>query len=327
MSNLIFRTEINPEPAHFTIGHGRPILPLGSCFSDHMAQKLRRNLFSIVENPFGTSYNPHALANQIQRIISGKPYSKKELNHHRDTFFSFDHHTAFSHADAEQCINQLNNQLIAAHQALPDMQVIMLTLGTAHAWKHRASDQIVNNCHRLPGQEFDRVLLSPANITEVLHAALDEIRQAFPNIQVVLTVSPVRHLRDGAVANQRSKAALLVAAHELADSLPHVYYFPSYELMMDDLRDYRFYADDLLHPSAQAVEYIWQKFCAALISTESQSVFPAVEKIQRFIAHRPKWPESDEHKKNKEQMLKEVELGRTRFPDADWSQVIQLLQT
>jgi ribonuclease HI len=97
--------------------------------------------------------------------------------------------------------------------------------------------------------------------------------------------------------------------------------------MMDDLRDYRFYADDLLHPSAQAVEYIWQKFCAALISTESQSVFPAVEKIQRFIAHRPKWPESDEHKKNKEQMLKEVELGRTRFPDADWSQVIQLLQT
>ena len=327
MKPIKFRTEIHPEPANFSIGHEGEILLLGSCFSEHMTHNLRRNLFRVVENPFGTSYNPVSLAGQIRRIVSGKLYAADELNQHDGLYFSFDHHTFFSHLDTENCLNHINTSLQNAHESLPRTKLLTLTLGTAHAWKLKSSGQIVNNCHRLPGSDFDRVLLSPESIVKELEPALLGLQSQHPKIRVILTVSPVRHLRDGAILNQRSKAALILAAHQLAEALPRTYYFPAYELMMDDLRDYRFYTEDLLHPNPQAVEYIWQQFCKAVISKESQAVFPSAEKVQRFIAPRPRQPESEQYQMQVKQMISTVEKAKSVHPSVEWTAILDVLST
>lgn len=316
-----FRTEINIPPLPFTISHGDRILPLGSCFSEHIAKLLDRTLFHVVPNPFGTSYNPVSLSEQIHRIRLGKSYQAEDLNHHDGTYFSFSHYTAFSDPDPEPALHRMNEALRGAHESLPKTRLLMLTLGTAHAWKNRSLDKIVNNCHRVPGKEFDRVLLSVETITKQLGAALDSLTGEFPQLQVLLTVSPVRHLRDGAVANQRSKAILLVAAHELAKTFESVSYFPSYELMMDDLRDYRFYTEDMLHPTDQAVDYIWNKFSDSVISEASRKSMQSVAPIVRFLEHRPKNARSAAHRSNVERMKQLIQQEKSRIPDADWRRI------
>lgn len=319
MKPIKFRTEINPESAEFSLGHRGAVLLLGSCFSDHMTENLRRYLFRVTENPFGTSYNPVSLSEQIRRIVACKTYSAGELVEYDGLYFSYDHHTSFSDINQESCLQHLNTSLLKAHESLPHTQALTLTLGSAHAWQLKSAERIVNNCHRMPGNNFNRVLLSPEYIVDELRLALQELQTHQPKIQTILTVSPVRHLRDGAIANQRSKATLILAAQQLAETLSGVYYFPAYELMMDDLRDYRFYSEDLLHPNPQAVEYIWRKFCSALISPESHAAFHSIEKIQRFIAHHPRQPNSEQHQSQVQQMILTLEQAKSAHPNADWS--------
>lgn len=314
-----FRTEISIPEFPFSVEHGDRILTLGSCFSAHMAERLHQSLFHVIDNPFGTSYNPVSLANQLERIQSGEAYLRDELNHHNELYFSFDHYTAFSHPDAETMLNSVNSALRRATHSLPETKLLILTLGTAHAWKHRQLDRIVNNCHRIPGTEFERVLLSAGQIQEALQSSIEILLKQNPNLNVVLTVSPVRHLRDGAIANQRSKSILLVAAHELAEQQPNLHYFPSYELMMDDLRDYRFYASDLLHPSEQAVEYIWQKFSNVVLSKGSLDALPKMEQLVRFLKHRPANPQSSAYRESAEKMYSLLIDEKEKNPKANWN--------
>ncbi len=317
-----FRTEINVPAAPFTISYGEHILSLGSCFSEHIAQRLERFLFHVVPNPFGTSYNPVSLAEQITRIRVGNSYGKADLDERGGTFFSYDHYTAFADPDPELVLQKINDSLHLSHEALPRTSLLILTLGTAHAWKNRSLDKIVNNCHRIPGTEFDRVLLSVETITQKLGAALKELTKEFHEMQVILTVSPVRHLRDGAIANQRSKSILLVAAHELAESTERVTYFPSYELMMDDLRDYRFYSDDMIHPTVKSIDYIWDKFSRAIVSEKSRNAMKSIEPIIRFLEHRPVRPESTEHRTNVERIRKTIQQEKELLPEANWSRIV-----
>ena len=314
-----FRTEITIPEFPFSVEHGDRILTLGSCFSAHMAERMHQSLFHVADNPFGTSYNPISLAQQLTRIQSGEEYRLEELRLHNELYFSFDHYTAFSHPDAETMLSSVNDALKRSTQSLPQAKVLMLTLGTAHAWKHRNLNQIVNNCHRLPGGEFKRILLTVPEIAHALQTSINNLTSQNPDLNVLLTVSPVRHLRDGAIPNQRSKAILLVAAHELAESLDNVHYFPSYELMMDDLRDYRFYASDLLHPSNQAVEYIWQKFSGAVLSKSAIDALPKMQQLVRFLDHRPVNPQSSAHRASVERMQAELLSAKERIPQANWS--------
>ncbi len=284
-----------------------------------MAERLHQSLFHVIDNPFGTSYNPVSLAQQLERIQSGAEYQVEDLQQHNELYFSFDHYTAFSHPDADKMLNSVNGVLRKASQSLPETKLLILTLGTAHAWKHRGHNRIVNNCHRIPGSEFERVLLSASQIEHEIQSSIEILVKQNPSLHVLLTVSPVRHLRDGAIANQRSKAILLVAAHHLAEQLTNVHYFPSYELMMDDLRDYRFYASDLLHPSEQAVEYIWQKFSGALLSDRTLDVFPKIQQLVRFLKHRPVNPQSSAHRESAEKMYGLFISEKEKKPEANWN--------
>lgn len=320
-----FRTEITAPNFPFKIAHRQRILPLGSCFSEHMAEKLRKNLFHVVDNPFGTSYNPVSLANQINRIHLNWHYSENELNQKEDRFFSFDHYTAFSGANPQQTLQQVNNALQEANNSLPKTGLLMITLGTAHAWKLKEGN-IVNNCHRLPSANFDRILLSPEKIINKLSIALQKLLTDFAELNVVITVSPVRHLRDGAVANQRSKSILLVAAHELAERLDRVHYFPSYELMMDDLRDYRFYKEDMLHPTPQAVDYIWEKFSVAVLSDATRRAIKEMEPVIRYCGHQPVNPTSPEHQSGAEKMRQKMTQLKEKWPEANWSFIEEVLK-
>lgn len=321
-----FRTELKLPPAPFSISHQHRIMPLGSCFSEHMANRLKRYLFHVTPNPFGTSYNPLSLANQVNDIRQNRKYVAGDLNQQGDTYFSFDHYTAFSDADQNVVLQNINNALEKVHRSLPKTGLLMLTLGTAHAWQYQKENRIVNNCHKIPGKEFERVLLSPEKIIEKLGSALDQLLADYPELQVMLTVSPIRHLRDGAVANQRSKAILLVAAHELADKNERIHYFPSYELMMDDLRDYRFYTDDMIHPTDQAVEYIWQKFSKTILSEKSQEAVRNIEPILRFLEHRPSNIESAAHRESINRMIKVVDQEKARLPEANWGPIEKAFQ-
>lgn len=322
-----FRTAIDVPRAPFSIEHGDVILPLGSCFSAHMSLRLREALFHLSDNPFGTTYNPISLAQQVNRIREGRLYEIQDLEKNDDLFLSFDHYTAFSHTDESVVLDQINQLLKQAHDALSKTRMLLITLGTAHAWKHKASDQIVNNCHKLPGQRFERVLLSAESISDHLYKALAHLQKAWPEISVLITVSPVRHLRDGAIANQRSKATLIVAAHETAEKIENVHYFPAYELMMDDLRDYRYYADDMLHPSVMAVEYIWRKFSESVLSDKSREALPRIEKLTRYRDHRSDKAHSSDYRKGLSKMLDLLEKEKSLLPEANWEELENALRS
>ncbi len=312
-----FRTEITVPEFPFKIDHRQYILPLGSCFSEHMAERLKKNLLHTVENPFGTSYNPVSLAQQIDHIRTGKPYTSADLTRIDHRVFSFDHYTAFSGVNEELTLRQMNHALQSAHHALYQTGLLMITLGTAHAWKLK-NGRIVNNCHRLPAAQFNRVLLSTDEIVYNLSAALQKLLDDFPKISVVVTVSPVRHLRDGAVANQLSKSTLLVATHQLINSINRVHYFPAYELMVDDLRDYRFYQKDMLHPNSQAVDYIWEKFNSAIFSDQTQQMLREIRTVVHYCNHHPVNPNSAENIAGAQKMLEKLRQMEQKWPDANW---------
>jgi hypothetical protein len=284
-----------------------------------MAAQLRQSLFRVADNPFGTSFNPISLASQIGHLLHPSPFRSEHLDFYKGMFFSFEHYSIYSNPDKDQCLAGINRVLSRSARALPEAKLLMITLGTAHAWKWKKADRIVNNCHKLPGNEFAKILLKPQTIIEAIGQSLKQLHAQYPKLQVLITVSPVRHWSDGAVANQRSKSHLIMAALELRDQFPHVHYFPAYEIMMDDLRDYRFYSDDLLHPNAQAVQYIWEKFSESVLSENARKAIKEFAPVTGFLNHQPRWPESPEHHKNIDRTLKLIQSLRRKYPAANWA--------
>lgn len=314
-----FRTTVDPGEIPISLDYSGNVLHLGSCFSNHMASQLRLSLFKVAENPFGTTFNPISLASQLEHLLRPSPFRSEHLEFYRGMFFSFEHYSIFSSPDKDQCLAGINRILSKGARALPEATLLMITLGTAHAWKWKKGDRIVNNCHKLPGNEFTKTLIKPEIIIEKLGQSLKQLNTQYPNLQVLITVSPVRHWSDGATANQLSKSHLIMAALELCEQFPHVHYFPAYEIMMDDLRDYRFYSDDLLHPNAQAVQYIWEKFSASILSENAQKAIKEIAPVNSFLNHLPRWPESPEHQKNIDRTLKLIQGLKRKYPAANWA--------
>lgn len=313
-----FRTEIQPTKFPFQLNHQQSIISLGSCFSENMALKLKRYRFDVADNPFGTSYNPMSLAFQLERLLNPVVFTANDLNLHQDLWFSFEHYSHFSNTDQNACLDHINSTLKQAAELLPKTGLLMLTLGTAHAWQHKITGNVVNNCHKIPAEAFNRVLLKPNQIINRFLPILQHLEIHFPNLKVLFTVSPVRHWRDGAEGNQRSKSILHVAAHELTEQCPNAFYFPAYELLMDDLRDYRFYANDLLHPTEAAIDYIWEKFSQSLLSSDDLKAFEAMDKLYKMLEHRSRWPQSEQHQKLIEEGLKKVVSNQGQWPQIDW---------
>jgi hypothetical protein len=292
-----FSTRIPLPDYAYPINYDSEIVSLGSCFATNIGARFSFYKFKSTVNPFGILFHPLALEKFIGFAVQQKVFSEADIFFYNGLWHCFDAHSGLSHPDKEVMLQQLNNALQTARLALSKASHLILTLGTAWAYRHSQSGAIVANCHKVPQKEFTKELLSVNEVCRSIIAIKTFVKSINPFIQLVITVSPVRHIKDGFIENQRSKAHLLAGLHEAIADGDSVTYFPSYEIMMDELRDYRFYADDMIHPSPLAIDYIWQRFSESFISNDAHAVMAEVEAIQKGYAHRAFNPDSEQHKK------------------------------
>lgn len=281
-----FRTELKIAPNDFQLDHDQKMISFGSCFAQEMSERMRALKFDVLNNPFGILFHPLAIENALTRIHTQIPYSSNDIFQLDDVFFSWDHHSSFNSSSADETLDKINAALVEAYAYLQDADVVLLTFATSWVYKIKELDVVVANCHKVPGDNFQKVLLSDKQIKEAFNNTFDLISQLAPNAKILVSVSPVRHLKDGMVENNVSKAKLISALYEASMSFDEVTYFPAYELLMDDLRDYRFYADDLLHPSREAVNYIWEKFSDAYFQPETKHLIKRIQQINASLNHR-----------------------------------------
>ncbi len=291
-----FRTEVVVPQSSFSINYKSEILSLGSCFAQHMGDRLSRLRFSICNNPFGMVYNPASLAGSLDSLLAKREFTHQELFQANGLWHSFSHHSSFSDMNAEKCLSRINFTMEEAIRKLESADLLILTLGTAWVYEDAETGSVVNNCHKLPAARFRRHRLSVHEVVATLSDRIELLEAQNPDLKVVLTVSPIRHWKDGPVENQLSKSTLLLATSQLVGQFDQVEYFPSYEIVMDELRDYRFYASDMTHLNETALSHIWGKFAGGYFSDKTRSVVKKVEKVARGLEHRPYNPETQEHK-------------------------------
>lgn len=309
-----FHTPIDIKPFDRKIGLHQRILSLGSCFADNIAKRLQRTKFLATASPTGILFNPESIACAIERFAEAVNNTnalptKQELHQGGGVWFNYDFHSAFSHTDADTAVEQMRNAVSHGAEALAKAEVVIITFGTAFAY--RIGSKVVANCHKQPQTTFARQILSVDNIvqryTELLSGVLADKR-------VIFTLSPVRHLGDGLEQNSLSKATLRVAIAEIVQQAENADYFPSYEIMMDELRDYRFYADDMAHPSSMAVDYIWERFSQTAFAPQTLELIKRIDSITAATQHRPFNPESEAHRKFCQNMLKQIEQLNAENP-------------
>lgn len=311
-----FRTEIAVNRSGFTIDHARRGFLAGSCFSEHIADRLRAAKFPVESNPSGILFNPASIARMFRRLSEGRPYTESELTHAGGLWFSYDHHGAFSRTSAEETLAAVNAALREGAAALAGADYVVVTFGTAWVYRLTTDGRTVANCHKQPSACFRRERLSAGEI-EAEYGAL--LEGPLKGKQVLLTVSPVRHVKDGLEENSLSKAVLRTAAAALAEDFRDVYYFPSFEIMNDDLRDYRFYEEDMVHPSAQAVDYIWDKFAEFAMDPDTRALLPRLDKLDAAMRHRVMHAGSAAAAVFRECSLKLVEELQEALPGVDFS--------
>lgn len=292
---MFFRTEFQISPSVKKIGYDDELMLLGSCFSENIGLLLSERRFRVINNPFGIVYNPISIAYSLKRLVEGRIYCEDELSINRGLWFCFSHHGRFSSFNRSECLENINSEFSKAAEKIKKTSFLFITPGTAIVYKHKKSCKIVANCHKLPSQEFERQFLDSDQIGQELEQALDMLLQVNPSIRIIFTVSPVRHWSEGAIDNQLSKAILLHALHRIRSKYSNVDYFPAYELMMDDLRDYRFYADDMLHPNPKAITYIWEKFKETYLNAEAMMYASQIENLMKARNHVVFYPGSEEH--------------------------------
>ena len=291
-----FRTEITPSPLRRPIGWQERILAVGSCFAEEIARRLAASKFHIVINPSGVLFNPASIARAMERWSREELFDREEVRCSvvdGQRWFHYDLHGSFSEASPEALLRRAESALRAGSQALREADRVLVTFGTAWVYELRETGCVVANCHRQPRDLFTRRRLS---VEEIVAQWSLLIEGPLRGKQVLMTLSPIRHLADGAEENSLSKATLRLAIAELCDRFPEVEYFPAYELLMDDLRDYRFYGEDLVHPSSQAADYVWEKFAEAALDPALREALPRLEEIRKAMAHRPLHPESEAYR-------------------------------
>ena len=311
-----FQTHIQIRPFEQKIDHSQPILSLGSCFADNIAKRLQRAKFDTTAAPTGILFNPESIARAIERFDRAREDkgclpTMQELHQANGVWYNYDFHSSLSHIDANVALAQMNDAVMRGAEALAEAKVVIITFGTAFVYRLNESGEVVANCHKQPQRLFSREMLSAEDIAQRYNALL---QGPLADKRVIFTLSPVRHLGDGLEQNSLSKATLRVAIAEIVAKNSNADYFPSYEIMMDELRDYRFYADDMAHPSALAVEYIWERFSQTALSEATLEAIKRIEHIMAAAEHRPFNPESDAHRAFCRKMLAECELLQRELP-------------
>lgn len=317
-----FRTPIKPDKLKQQINHKTSVIMMGSCFTDNIGEMLTKYLFNIVVNPFGVTYNPLSVKKGISQLLSKEEYKKEDLKLRNELWFSFDHYTKYSDTKKEEALRKINTDFSLAKEKLQSAGFLIITFGTAFTYRFLETGEIVCNCHKIPASQFERYMLTPKSIIQEYEELINQLLEVNPDLQVIFTVSPVRHLKDGLVENQRSKAALLLAVNELLQLFPDsTHYFPSYEIMMDDLRDYRFYDADMLHPNEQAIDYIWERFLETVVAPDALDIITKIDPLLKARSHRPLHTDTEAYKKFSDQLsFKEAEL-KNIYPELQWKNI------
>lgn len=317
---MIFRTEITPQPSPFRIRYNTGMLLIGSCFTDNVGRKLEERAFPVQINPFGVVYNPGSVTRALDIILEKKEYSGSDLFSFNDLWHSWDHHSSFSFTDREEAILKINNEIRGSHGFLKKANYLVISFGTAWVYRLKENGNLVCNCHKVPSNQFHREFMEPENIVADFMKIWERMKTFNPGIRVIFTVSPVRHWKDGAHGNQLSKSSLHLAIRQLMELEKKDFdYFPGYELLLDDLRDYRFFADDLLHPNQQAIEYIWEKFTSTYFDPPTLSLSKEVEKITRAAGHKLTNPDSQQSQDFVNQQLKKIQELKKANPGLNLS--------
>jgi hypothetical protein len=297
------------------IAHTDRIMLLGSCFTEHMVGRLQKAGFRTESNPQGILFNPVSTAHAVQNMVAGRQWKGEELFYLNELWNSWDHHSRFSHIHKEAALLGINEEMKVASAAFLQTDWLIITLGSAFQYKRKEGNRPVTNNHRAPAGEFIRELLPTEDIVQIWEETLRQAWVQNPALKVLFTVSPVRHARDGAVENNRSKGRLLDAVHTLCERHPNaVLYFPAYEIVIDVLRDYRFYDVDLVHPNYAATQYVWEQFVASCISPEARPLMQELEQLAIAAAHRPRFPQTAAHQKFRAKMAEKRARIQTENP-------------
>lgn len=311
--NLQTNIPLKPQQ-HNQIDYNSKMMLLGSCFSENIGEKFDYFKFQFIVNPFGILFHPIAIENLVTRAINKDYYSENELISHNEQWICLDAHSRLNSISKDELLITLNKTLDQTNQKLNESTHIVITLGTSWVYRYIATDKIVANCHKLPQKQFLKELLSVEQISESLEAIVSLVRRINPKINFIFTVSPVRHIKDGFVENTRSKSHLIAAIHQIVEPRTQQYYFPSYEIVMDELRDYRFYNEDMLHPNKLAINYIWEKFKKVWLTEDALKTAEQVAAIQAKKAHRPFNPNSEAHQKFLGKLQIEIETLQEQHP-------------
>ncbi|WP_299047166.1 GSCFA domain-containing protein [uncultured Polaribacter sp.] len=299
---------------HNQIDYTSKILVLGSCFSENIGKKLGYFKFHVTQNPFGILFHPKAIEKVVLNAINTKEYLEKDIFFHQERWHSFFTHSSLSSPNKTKFLSDVNTASQSVFSTLKTANHIIITLGTSWVYRHIESDTIVANCHKIPQKKFLKELLSVPEIIESLDATVQLIKSINTKVTILFTVSPVRHLKDGFIENTQSKAHLIAAIHHLINVRNNIHYFPSYEIMIDELREYRFYAEDMIHPNQIAIHYIWERFAETWFAENTKPILKAVDSIQKGMQHKPFYKDSEEHKQFLQNLEAKKERLQNQFP-------------
>lgn len=317
-----FRAELFPKAFPVKIRHTDKLLLVGSCFTEQIGKKLAAHKFDVLENPNGILFNPVSIAKAVTSYAQEKKYTENDLFFYNELWAGRKHHTRFSDPDKTKALDNINESQEQASGFIIKADWLLLTLGSAfvYEWKDIAAqnnyENVAANCHKIPTDKFNRRLLSPQEIEDVLAEMTTVLRRLNPGIKIIYTISPVRHLREGFIENNRSKAALIDAVHSLTNETD-VFYFPAYELVIDDLRDYRFFAEDLVHPNYAATNYVWGKFIDTVIDDRAAEIMKEINEINTALSHKAFNPLSAAHKNFLNIYLNKTNLLAEKYPGLD----------
>ena len=323
-----FRLEFDIKKLSPPVNHHHMMFLIGSCFTENMGEKLKQYKFTVSENPNGVMFNPVSVAAAITDCIENITAGEKDLFEFNEGWHSWKHHSRFSGLTADEAITKINNSTAAAHAFLHTTDHIMITLGSS--WVYSLTEKaigykqgfIVANNHKAPAEWFHRRLLKTEEVLQVLDNMIHRIFHFNKNIKIIFTISPVRHAREGVIENNRSKAVLIQAIHHLVEKFEGLYYFPSYELVIDDLRDYRFYSEDLVHPNYHATQYVWERFVQACMDEKTKQLIEQIHSINLAYKHKPFNPSSGPHKKFLHSCLEKTMVLQQQHPYLDFEREI-----
>lgn len=305
--NINFRTEITHNKYDFDISYKSKLMFIGSCFTENIGNKLKLAKFNVDINPFGILYNPISVANSLNFLIEKKVFIEDDIFYFNERWNSYNHHGRFSLPDREETLNGINKQINSSSNNLQSSDLLIVTFGTSWIYELANTNKIVSNCHKVPSKEFRKRILDVNEITEIYYDLIRRLQNINENLKIIFTISPVRHLKDGFSENMLSKSILKLAINNLVSKYKNCYYFPSYEILIDDLRDYRFYENDLLHPNKIAIEYIFNFLGNSFFSEDTFKLYKKINKIIQAKYHRPFNETSVEYSKFIQKNINDIE--------------------